>query len=103
MRAERIAGWTTTWLRRPSRRCSSAAAPALLTSIALRNPCVPPLDLYLRIENALKGAFATDKTKLSHYVQKILPLAKNCIFSQVASDVYTAVLRDESVIETTWK
>jgi serine protein kinase len=77
--------------------------PALLTSIALRNPCVTPLDLFLRTENALKEQFATNKTKLSHYVEKILPQAKGWIFNQVASDVYTAVLRDESVIETTWK
>jgi serine protein kinase len=77
--------------------------PAMLTSVALRNPCVTPLDLYLRMENALKDAFATDKTHLSHYVQKVLPLAKGWIFNQVASDVYSAVLRDESVVETTWK
>lgn len=77
--------------------------PAMLTSIALRNPCATPLDLYLRAENALKEAYATDKTKLSHYVQKILPLAKTWIFNQIASDVYSAVLRDESAVETTWK
>lgn len=77
--------------------------PAMITSVALRNPCVTPLDLYLRMENALKESFATDKTKLNHYVQKVLPLAKGWIFNQVASDVYSAVLRDESVIETTWK
>jgi serine protein kinase len=47
--------------------------------------------------------FATEKTKLSHYVEKITPLAKNWIFGQIASDVYSAILRDDSVIETTWK
>jgi serine protein kinase len=77
--------------------------PAMMTSVALRNPCVTPLDLYLRMENALKEAYATDKTRLAHFVQKILPLAKSWIFSQVASDAYSAVLRDESVVETTWK
>ncbi|MHB8765121.1 MAG: hypothetical protein ACYDA8_12420 [Deferrisomatales bacterium] len=77
--------------------------PAMITSVALRNPCVTPLDLYLRTENALKDAYATDKTKMSHYVQKILPQAKAWIFGQIASDVYSAVLRDESVVETTWK
>jgi predicted Ser/Thr protein kinase len=55
------------------------------------------------MENALKEAYATDKTRLAHFVQKILPLAKSWIFSQVASDAYSAVLRDESVVETTWK
>jgi serine protein kinase len=77
--------------------------PALITSIALRNPCVAPLDLYLRAENALKEQFATNKTKLSHYVEKILPQAKGWIFNQISSDVYGAVLRDQSVVETTWK
>ncbi len=86
-----------------SRLQEQEGEPAMITSIALRNPCVTPLDLYLRMENALKEAYATDKTKLSHYVQKILPQAKGWIFNQIASDVYSAVLRDESVVETTWK
>ncbi len=77
--------------------------PALLTSIALQNPCVTPLDLYVRIENALKENFAVDKTKLNHYVEKILPQAKKWIFGQISSDVYSAILRDDTVIETTWK
>ncbi|MBN2439778.1 MAG: hypothetical protein JXJ04_00475 [Spirochaetales bacterium] len=76
---------------------------AMLTSIALQNPCVTPLDLYVRIENSLKETFATDKTKLNHYVEKILPQAKKWIFGQIASDVYSAILRDDTVIETTWK
>lgn len=76
---------------------------AMLTSIALQNPCITPLDLYVRLEHALKEIFAADKTKLSHYVEKITPQAKNWIFGQVASDVYSAILRDDSVIETTWK
>lgn len=76
---------------------------ALLTSVALQNPCVTPLDLYVRLESALKEMFATEKTRLSHYVEKITPLAKNWIFGQIASDVYSAILRDDSVIETTWK
>ncbi|MBN2535426.1 MAG: hypothetical protein JXB88_21285 [Spirochaetales bacterium] len=77
--------------------------PAMLTSIALQNPCVTPLDLYVRIENALKETFATDKTRLNHYVEKILPQAKKWIFGQIASDVYSAILRDDTVMETTWK
>lgn len=76
---------------------------AMLTSIALQNPCVTPLDLYIRMESALKEQFATNKTKLNHYVEKIIPQAKKWIFSQIASDVYSAILRDDSVIETTWK
>lgn len=77
--------------------------PAMLTSIALQNPCVTPLDLYVRIENALKETFATDKTRLNHYVEKILPQAKKWIFGQISSDVYSAILRDDTVMETTWK
>lgn len=77
--------------------------PAMITSIALQNPCVTPMDLYLRTEHALKESFANDKATLSHFVEKILPQAKGWIFSQIATDVYGSVLRDESVVETTWK
>mgnify|MGYP003572696309 CR=1 FL=1 len=76
---------------------------AMLTSVALQNPCITPLDLYVRLENSLKEQFASQKTKLSHYVDKITPQAKKWIFGQIASDVYSAILRDDSVIETTWK
>ncbi len=76
---------------------------AMLTSIALENPCVTPLDLYIRTENSIKDLFATQKTKLSHYVEKILPQVKQWIFGQIASDVYSAILRDDTVIENTWK
>jgi serine protein kinase len=76
---------------------------SLLNSIALENPCVTPLDLHVRLENYLKESFASQKSKLSHYVEKVLPQAKSWIFGQIASDVYSAVLRDDSIIETTWK
>jgi serine protein kinase len=76
---------------------------ALLTSIALQNPCITPLDLFVRLEHSLKDQFANQKTKLSHYVEKIAPQAKKWIFGQIASDVYSAILRDDTVIETTWK
>ncbi|HSF18379.1 MAG TPA: hypothetical protein VLK65_22810 [Vicinamibacteria bacterium] len=77
--------------------------PAMITSIALKNPCVAPMDLYLRMENALKESFAINKAKLGHFVEKILPQAKQWILSQIATDVYGSVLRDESVVESTWK
>jgi serine protein kinase len=76
---------------------------AMLTSIALENPCVTPLDLYVRTEHSIKESYAQQKTKLNHYVEKILPQAKNWIMGQIASDVYSAILRDDSVLETTWK
>lgn len=75
----------------------------ILSSIAMENPCVTPLDLHVRLESYLKESFALQKTKLSHYVEKVLPQAKHWIFGQVASDVYSAILRDDSVIETTWR
>ena len=76
---------------------------ALITSIALENPCATPLDLYVRMERSIKDLFANNKVKLNHYAEKILPQAKTWIFGQIASDVYSAILRDDSVIETTWK
>lgn len=76
---------------------------AMLTSIALQNPCVTPLDLHVRLEHALKDVFSYQKSKMTHYLQKILPLAKEWILGQISSDVYSAILRDDTVIETTWK
>jgi len=76
---------------------------AMLSSIALQNPCATPLDLYVRMEHYLKEVYATQKSKLSLYVENILPKAKEWILGQITSDVYEAILRDDSVIETTWK
>lgn len=76
---------------------------AMLTSIALQNPCVTPLDLQVRLEHYVKEIFASQKSRLNQYVEKILPQAKQWILGQIASDVYSAILRDDSVIETTWK
>jgi len=76
---------------------------SLMASIATENPCVTPIDLYVRLERAVKDGFASNKTVLSHYCNKILPQAKRWIFGQIASDVYSAVLRDNTVVEGTWK
>lgn len=76
---------------------------AMLSSIALQNPCVTPLDLLVRMENYIKEIFAAQKSKLNQYIEKVLPQAKQWILGQIASDVYSAILRDDSVIETTWK
>ena len=76
---------------------------ALLTSIALENPCVTPLDLLLRLEHSIKEIFASQKSRLSLYLEKVLPQAKDWILGQIASDVYSAILRDDTVLETTWK
>ena len=61
------------------------------------------MDLYVRTEHSIKESYAQQKTKLNYYVEKILPQAKNWIMGQIASDVYSAILRDDSVLETTWK
>ena len=45
----------------------------------------------------------TNKHLLNHYISKVLPQAKQWIFSQISGDVYSAVLRDNSVVESTWK
>ena len=74
-----------------------------LDSISLRNPCVTPLDLLLKIENDIKDIYANDKTSLSRYVEKVIPQAKKWIFSQIANDVYSSILRDDTVVENTWK
>ncbi|MFQ5559410.1 MAG: hypothetical protein ACE5FU_02330 [Nitrospinota bacterium] len=76
---------------------------AMLTSIALQNPCVTPLDLHVRLEHSIKEIFASQKSKLKQYTEKVLPQAKEWIFGQIASDVYSAILRDDSILETTWK
>jgi len=76
---------------------------ALLTSIARENPCATRLDLYVRMERSIKDLFANDKVRLNHYAEKILPKAKEWIFGQISSDVYSAILRDDTVLETTWK
>lgn len=76
---------------------------AMMTSIALQNPCVTPLDLYVRMERYIKDIFARDKTKLAHYVDKIMPQAKDWILGQISSDVYSAILRDDTIIQSTWK
>ena len=85
------------------RLCSEHGDPTLMASIALENPCVTPVDLFVRLERAIKDQFASNRQSLNHYLSQILPQAKSWIFSQIASDVYSAVLRDSSVVDTTWK
>lgn len=75
----------------------------MLDSISMRNPCVTPLDLIIKMENDIKESFGNNRVQLSKYVEKVIPQAKKWIFSQIANDVYTAVLRDDSVVENTWK
>jgi len=76
---------------------------SMLTSIALRNPCITPLDLLVRLEHYIKELFANQKSRKNQYVEKIIPQARNWILGQITSDVYSAILRDDSVLETTWK
>lgn len=76
---------------------------SMLTSIALRNPCITPLDLLVRLEHYIKELFANQKSRKNQYIEKIIPQARNWILGQITSDVYSAILRDDSVLETTWK
>jgi serine protein kinase len=76
----------------------------MLNSLALNNPCVSPLDLYVKLDYHIKDIFSkTNKTILDSYIKKVLPKAKEWIFNQIAGDVYSAILRDDSVVENTWK
>jgi serine protein kinase len=74
-----------------------------LTSIALQNPCVTPLDLLLQLKSNIKEIFAQNKQELQSLTEKILPAAEGWIHAQIANDVYSAILRDTSVVQSTWK
>jgi serine protein kinase len=76
---------------------------SLLGSISLSNPCVTPMDLFLRAENMIKDTYASQKTTLSKLIEKVLPESKRWIQSQIANDVYSAILRDVSIVDSTWK
>jgi serine protein kinase len=76
---------------------------ALLSSIALQNPCISPLDLLLNLEHYIKELFANQKARRNQYLEKIIPQARQWIMGQIASDVYSAILRDNSILQTTWK
>ena len=73
------------------------------TSISLENPCVTPMDLYMTIETMIKKVFASKKNELNKYQEQILPSAKKYIYNQISSDVFSAILRDSSIINATWK
>jgi len=86
------------------RKLSEEAADAgLLDSIAMENPCVTPVDLFTTIDARIREIFANDKEKLNEYAKRVLPDAKEWIFSQIASDVYEAILRDDTIVENQWK
>jgi serine protein kinase len=76
---------------------------SILDSLALENPCVSSVDLYFALEATVKEKFANNKEKLSEYVNNILPEARKWIFSQIASDVYEAILQDDNIVDNTWK
>jgi predicted Ser/Thr protein kinase len=61
------------------------------------------LDLLLNLEHYVKELFATQKAKRNLYLEKIIPQARQWIMGQIASDVYSAILRDDSILQTTWK
>jgi serine protein kinase len=76
---------------------------SILSSIALQNPCVTPLDLFMQLTSSIKEIFAQNKQQLQLLTEKILPSAEGWIHAQIANDVYSAILRDDTVVLSTWK
>lgn len=76
---------------------------AMLDSISLRNPCVTPLDILIKMESDIRENYALDKSNLQKYTESIIPQAKKWICSQIANDVYSSILRDDTIVENTWK
>jgi serine protein kinase len=74
----------------------------LYSSLTLENPCMTAMDAYKTLEYLIKTKFNTDN-KLDKYLNKILPEAKRWTLSQITSDVYSAILRDDSIVDQTWK
>jgi serine protein kinase len=76
---------------------------SMMSSIALQNPCVTPLDLLNQLRSSIKEIFAQNKQQLQLLNEKVLPSAEEWIHAQIANDVYSAILRDDSVVQSTWK
>ena len=75
----------------------------MLDSISLKNPCVTPLDILLKMEDDIRDSYSLEKNLLQKYTENIIPQAKRWIYSQIANDVYSSILRDDSIVENTWK
>lgn len=73
----------------------------MLSTAAMKNPCVTPTDLFVRLRTAMKEQFKGEK--LRRLTDEIMPAAERWIHNQLASDVYEAILKDDSVITATWK
>jgi len=73
----------------------------MLSTAAMKNPCVTPTDLFVRLRTSMKEQFKGED--LRRYHDDIMPSAEKWINSQLASDVYEAILKDDSIIESTWK
>jgi len=73
----------------------------MLSTAAMKNSCVTPTDLFVRIRTSLNEQFTGER--LRRYQDEIMPAAEKWIHNQLASDVYEAILKDDSVIESTWK
>jgi serine protein kinase len=86
--------------KRELEKHDSISSEAVLT---MHNPCISPVDLYIQLEQYIKEIFANDKTTLTKYQAKVLPIAKEWILGQITSDVYSAILKDNTVVENTWK
>jgi serine protein kinase len=76
---------------------------SFISSMSLNNPCITPMDLYVKLEHMVKDIFSNDRAKLDVYMNKVLPKAKKWCIAQVTSDVYSAILKDTNIVENTWK
>ncbi len=74
---------------------------SLFSSLSLQNPCITPMDLYVTLEHMIRDMYK--ESKLDKYLNKILPAVKRWCYSQITSDVYSAILKDDTIVESTWK
>ena len=81
----------------------SGQAESFISSMSLNNPCITPMDLYVKLEHTVKDIYSNDRQMLDTYMTKVLPKAKKWCLAQVTSDVYSAILKDTNIIESTWK
>ena len=72
-------------------------------SISLVNPCITPMDIYIKLEHMIKDIFSNDRATLDKYMNEVLPKAKEWCIGQITSDVYSAILKDNTIIQNTWK
>jgi serine protein kinase len=74
---------------------------SLFSSLSLENPCVTPMDVFKHFEVMVKTNLK--KNQIERYETKVLPAVKKWVLAQITSDVYSAILKDDTIVENTWK